>query len=139
VSIEREVFPAMVADGVLYALRSDAAWIDAGTPGSYLEVQLQLAERTGWVPRGVDVHTSATIEASVLRCGATIGPRAHVRRAVVGHDTVVEADASVCRSILGDGVRIGAGAVLDGLCIIGDGESVPPGARLHSAVLPLPG
>ena len=37
VSIERETFPAMVADGALYALHSDAYWIDAGTPEAYLQ------------------------------------------------------------------------------------------------------
>ncbi len=37
VSIERETFPAMVEDGSLYALHSDAYWVDAGTPATYLE------------------------------------------------------------------------------------------------------
>ena len=32
VSIERETFPRMVADGTLFAMQSDAYWVDAGTP-----------------------------------------------------------------------------------------------------------
>src|SRR5690606_24539966 len=42
VSIEREIFPAMVTDRTLYALQSGAYWVDAGTPETYLQVQLDL-------------------------------------------------------------------------------------------------
>ena len=37
VSIERATFPAMVAEGVLFAVQSPAAWVDAGTPASLLQ------------------------------------------------------------------------------------------------------
>src|SRR5204863_612100 len=35
-SIERETFPALVDSGGLYALASDAYWIDTGTPAAFL-------------------------------------------------------------------------------------------------------
>ena len=44
VSIERETFPAMAADGGLWAVHSDAYWVDAGTPSTYLQVQLDLLD-----------------------------------------------------------------------------------------------
>ena len=36
VSIERETFPALVESGTLYALGSEAYWLDTGTPDAYL-------------------------------------------------------------------------------------------------------
>jgi len=42
VSMERETFAAVAADGSLYALRSEDYWIDAGTPASYLQANIDL-------------------------------------------------------------------------------------------------
>ena len=49
VSIERETFPAMVADGTLFA-RDDggAYWIDTGTPAQYLTAMLDLIDGEPW-------------------------------------------------------------------------------------------
>ena len=45
VSVERETFPAMVADGSLFAAADgDVYWIDAGTPEQYLEAQLDIID-----------------------------------------------------------------------------------------------
>ncbi len=136
VSIEREVFPAMVADRSLYALQSEAAWVDAGTPASYLAAQLELAERTGWQPHDVQVGVAATVDRSVLRPGVCIGDGAIVRDAVLGAGVTVEAGAVVVGSIVGDGAIIGRDARLEQLCIVGDGEVVPAGARLRGQTVP---
>ena len=42
VSIERETFPALVAEGRLYALQSEASWVDAGTPAKCLHGRLEV-------------------------------------------------------------------------------------------------
>ena len=57
VSIERETFPAIVADGGLWAVQSDAYWVDAGTPETYLQIQLD-PERSGRARPGEVVHRS---------------------------------------------------------------------------------
>ena len=59
VSIERETFPAMVADGTLYALQCDAYWVDAGTPATYLQVQLDLIDGSRGDARAARSHPSA--------------------------------------------------------------------------------
>ena len=43
-SVEREVFPGMVADGTLFAVDDDAYWIDTGTPREYIQAQLDLID-----------------------------------------------------------------------------------------------
>ena len=47
VSIERETFPALVAEGGLYAMASDAYWVDAGTPAKYLEPSSTFCDTAG--------------------------------------------------------------------------------------------
>ena len=72
VSVERETFPAMVADGTLFALQDACYWVDAGTPATYLDVQLDLIDGTrGAAEPGVhataEVHPSAVVERSEWR------------------------------------------------------------------------
>ncbi|MFN0027874.1 MAG: sugar phosphate nucleotidyltransferase [Acidimicrobiales bacterium] len=138
VSIERETFPAMVADGTLYALASDAAWVDAGTPATYLAVQLQLARKLDPMGAGVEVDGTATVTGSVLRAGVRVGPNCQVSGSVIGAGSVIDAGAVIEGSLIGDGAHIGAGARLVGLCVVGDGETIPVGARLEAARVPTP-
>ena len=68
-SIERETFPAMVADGTLYALGSDAYWLDTGTPDAYLRAHrdLLLGRRPG--PPSPDAEPDPSIGPGVWRIG----------------------------------------------------------------------
>lgn len=61
VNIERVTFPAIAADGRLYAKADDAYWLDVGTPERLLQASLDLL--TGARPGGPG--------ADVLRCGTT--------------------------------------------------------------------
>ena len=42
VSMEREVLPTLSSNGEVFALDSDAYWIDTGTPASYIRAQLDV-------------------------------------------------------------------------------------------------
>lgn len=127
VSIERETFPALVADGSLYALGSDARWLDAGTPATLLAANLVYAPM-GPAPAGVC--------GSVVGDGVTIGPDAIIERSVVMDRATVAAGAVVRDSILGPGCRVGEGARVTGHSVIGDGYAVGAGAELSEARLP---
>ena len=68
VNVERVTFPAMVADGTLFALDGDAYWIDAGTPATYLAANLDLINgRRGRVEAGV--HPDAEVDGAVVGVG----------------------------------------------------------------------
>ena len=43
VSIEREVFPRLIGDG-LYGLRLEGYWMDIGTPERYLQASWDILE-----------------------------------------------------------------------------------------------
>jgi mannose-1-phosphate guanylyltransferase len=143
VSIEREVFPILVEQGLLYGVQSDAYWIDAGTPEAYLQAQLDiLGGALGRFEQGIDST-------------ARIDPSAEVVSSVIGSDGVVGANAKVVESVLMDGVRIGAGCVLEralvgahavvgegsvltNLSVIGADVEVPAGTHLSDQRLPPP-
>jgi mannose-1-phosphate guanylyltransferase len=143
VSIERETFPAMVADGTLFAYPSDVYWVDAGTPATYLQVQLDYVEgRRGpaepAVAASASVADDADVQRSVIMDGAVVEGGATVVGSVLLPDSVVERNAQVLDSIIGPAATVGEGARLSSLCVIGDGIYVEAGAELTGVKLPAP-
>jgi mannose-1-phosphate guanylyltransferase len=134
VSIERETFPRMLErPGRLYAMRSDAYWLDIGTPAKYFEAHLDvLAGRVGLPPApgaqerspGVWVQPEAVVDAGA----ELVGPL------LVGDRAVIEDGATISRSVVGPGCRIGAGAQVIDSVVLG-GVSVPAGAVQRGVVM----
>jgi mannose-1-phosphate guanylyltransferase len=140
VSIEREVFPALAADGRLFAVHSDAYWIDAGTPDAYRQAHVDLIDGVRGDPDpAVDLTASvdpgANVERSVVGARTRIDEAATVVGSVVMEDVVIEAGATVRDTIVGARSVIGAGAVLDG-AVVGFGREVEAGLRLVDATVP---
>ena len=141
VSIERETFPAMVADGTLYALQDPCYWIDAGTPATYLEVQLDLLSgRRGTPERGVhpsaSIAADAVVDCSVVGPGAVVEAGAVLRSSVVLAGARIGAGATLDHAIVADRAVIGAGAVLVDHCVIGRDQHVAPGTELANTKVP---
>jgi mannose-1-phosphate guanylyltransferase len=135
VSVEREVFPALVESGSLYALGSDALWTDMGTPLKYLEANLAWARREH-MAHAEAAHPGATVANSVVHLDVRIDEGAQVHDAVVLEGGHVRAGAVVRRSVLGRNVVVGRGAVVDALSVLGDGWVVAAGDVLRGARLP---
>jgi mannose-1-phosphate guanylyltransferase len=134
VSIERETFPALVERGRLYASASDADWIDAGTPATYLSISLAIAEREGGgIAAGARVHPSAQVVDSVVEAGAVIDENATVVGSVIFAGARVGPNARVRGSIVGHDVVIGKGARVEELSVVGDRGVVAEGEALVGA------
>jgi len=128
-SVERVTFPNMLErGGALFALHSDAYWLDIGTPHKYLEAHLDvLAGRLGKpAPDGREVGPSVWVEGN-----AAIDPSADViGPAVIGTGARVDARAHVTMSVLGPGASVGSGArversvLLAGACVASDAEVI---------------
>lgn len=162
VSIEREVFPRLVGQG-LFGLPLEGYWMDIGTPERYLQatwdileggVETEVAARLdgdGFGYAEAKVDERATLAAPVLLDrGASIaahcivgprvvlGPGARVASEAVIRDSVVLAECSlegaceVSGSILGPGVVVGAGARIGRGSVIGAGARIDPGVELAS-------
>lgn len=143
VSVERETFPAIVADGNLYAMASDAYWIDTGTPQEYIQAQLDLVDGARGKPEpAVDpdayVQSGAAAERSIIGRGAKVADGAVLVDAVVLPEACIETNARVARSIVGAAAIVERGAVLDDYTVIGNGERVAPGEQLRGVRRPAP-
>ena len=141
VSIERETFPSIVADGGLWAVQSDAYWVDAGTPATYIQIQQDLVDgRRGgsWdaVASNATVADDAIVEHSVVMAGATVGAGAVIRESVVSIGATVEAGAVIDGSIVGPRATVGAGAKLTGMAMLGDDAVADAGALLDGVKVP---
>ncbi len=148
VSIEREVFPRLVGEG-LYGRRLDGYWMDIGTPDRYLQASWDILEgrvdtATGrlvgddglLVSDGAEVHPDASVSApAMVEGGTTVGAGASIGpRAVVGTGCSIAEGASVTGSALLSGCTVGAGASVDG-AILSPEAVVVPEAELSGVVV----
>jgi len=146
VNIERETFPAMVADGRLFAVADPAYWLDVGTPERLLQASLDLLTGVRAGGPGGDVllvgdatvDDGAEVARSVLGDGCRVAAGAVVTDAVLLPGVVVEAGAVVRRSVVGAGAVVSAGSTVTDLSVLGDCARTEPGATLSGVLLPDP-
>ena len=147
VSIERQIFPALIAAGrPLYGFPSDAYWMDLGTPEAYLQAHWDLLDgRVGGEPaypspfiqsEGVDEQAvlGHVVAGPGARCryrdggglrlfeAARVDESAVVRRSILGRNASVHAAAEVVDSVLGEAAAEGA---------VAHGQRVRPGERFE--------
>jgi mannose-1-phosphate guanylyltransferase len=140
ISIERVVFPAMVADGTLSAMPTDDYWIDTGRPDTYLKANLDLIDGSrqsilSSIGANAHIDASASITHSVIGEGC-----------VVGAGCVVTDSVLLAGSVLGDRVRVERSMVMGSVsdesslqdCVIGAGAVIPAGEHLQNARVPDP-
>ncbi len=151
VSIEREVWPRLVGDG-LFGFPAEGYWLDVGTPERYLQATFDIIEgnvRTGVLERlgggFLAVSDSASIDGRVIP-PAVVGQRAHVAEGAHVGSLVVLADgvqvgrgSSIERSVVLQGGEIGEDCALHDCIVgagarIGDGTQVAGGAVLGEGV-----
>ena len=127
-SIEREVFPRLVDDG-LCGLLLDGYWMDIGTPERYLQASWDILERT------VHTRVEPTAPGLLVAADAAIDEEARVGpRAVVSAGCKVERGAEVGDSVLLEGCTVARDALVQG-SILAPGAEVEPGAVLRNAVV----
>lgn len=141
VSIERETFPAVAAAGGLWAVHSDAYWADAGTPQTYIDIQLDLIDGVRGaaceaIAESASIAAGAQVDHSVVMAGATIGAGAVVRDSIISPGARVADNAVVDGSIVGRRAIVGSGAKLTGLTMLGEEQVVPSGVLLDGIRIP---
>jgi mannose-1-phosphate guanylyltransferase len=141
VSIEREVWPRLIGDG-LYGFPSQSYWLDIGTPERYLQgtfdiiegnVATAVQERLGNDYLAIDAGAELrgrVIPPAVIERGASVAEGAHVGSLVVlGQDVSIGAGCTVERAVIMNGAEIGAGCTLRD-CIVAAGCRVGAGTRI---------
>ena len=112
VSIEREVFPTLVGDG-LFGYPGTGYWLDIGTPARYLQGTYDILE--GNVSTEVGRLLS---DAQLARVG----------------DAIVEGRV-VAPALVAGGCEVADGAIVGGRTVLGEGASVGEGSHVESSVL----
>ncbi len=160
VSIEREFFPALVAEGVAcYGWIAPAYWLDIGSPAKYRQAQLDLlagrirrpalGAPDALVAADVDLGAGAAMvppvaigpgsrllegarvgPGAVLGGRCVVGPGARVEGTVCWEDVELGPEATLADCVVGAGVRIGRGAAVGPGVVVPSGAAVPDGARL---------
>ena len=167
-SIERDVFPRLVGDG-LYGCVSRGYWLDIGTPERYLQgtfdilegsVGTQVAERMGsgylCVEQGVEsegrIVPSALVESgcrigegariggrAVLEHGVTVGEHTTIEGSVVMRGAEIGANCTLRGCIVAGGVRIGDHCLVDGMSVLGEGVTIGAGNVVSNGARVFPG
>jgi mannose-1-phosphate guanylyltransferase len=131
VSIERETFPLLAAEGGLYAFASDAYWLDTGTPLQYLAAQLDIVagrRPAAALPDAVEIEPGVHLAPGAVCDGRRYPP------CWVGAGATVAAGAEVSVSIVSSGSQVGRGAVVRGSALL-PGARVAEGALVEASVV----
>jgi mannose-1-phosphate guanylyltransferase len=146
VSIEREVWPKLVGEG-LYGYPSQSYWLDIGTPARYLQGTFDILEgnvQTGVRERLGDGYLSISDSARVLgraippaliEPGAFVEQGAHVGSLVVlANDVKIGAGSTVERAVILNGSEIGENCTLRN-CIVAAGCEIGPGTHIEEGAV----
>jgi mannose-1-phosphate guanylyltransferase len=168
VSIEREVWPLLVGNG-LYGFPSESYWLDIGTPERYLQgtfdiiagsVHSAVRERLDGeglaIAEGVRIHghvlAPAVLERGVsiahgARVGSlavlaedvSIGARTVVERAVILEGSTIGEDCELRDCIIAAGCTVGARTKISGGAMLGEGAVVGAGNVIARGARIFPG
>ncbi|MEY4633221.1 MAG: hypothetical protein RLZ18_593 [Actinomycetota bacterium] len=139
-SIERVVFPAMVADGVLAAMSTTDYWIDTGRPDTYLQANLDL------------IDGSRSLILSSVGANSVIAPSASITHSVIGENTTIGDGCVIIDSvvlpgaIIGNRVRLERSLIMGSVnddstltdCVIGEHTTIDAGSELSAQRVPNP-
>jgi len=118
-SIEKEVFPAMAADGQLFAQPLEGFWMDIGQPRDYLiGMRLFLNDSAAYegsrsLTEGQSKNKPTVVGSVLVHPSATFGTGC-----VIGPDVILGANVR-----LGNDVRIKISTLMDGT-VVGDGGRI---------------
>lgn len=152
-SMEKEVFPKIVADKKLYGMIISGFWMDIGQPKNYisgLSLYLNFLRHScssklassGNLIGNVLIDKSAKIgEGCSIGPDVAIGPNCVIESNVdLSHCTLMKGvhiggRAKVCNCIIGWNSTVGQSAQVYGLTIIGEGVHVNDGVELKGATI----
>jgi mannose-1-phosphate guanylyltransferase len=169
VSIEREVWPRLVGEGLYGYPAQDAYWMDIGTPERYLQGTFDILEGNvktavldllganylaidgpvagpgrivppAFVGAGCSVAAGAHVGSlAVLGRGVQVGAGARIERSVVLDGAVIGAHCELTDCVIAPGVRLADGVVVRSGAMVGEDVSVGEGNVLAAGVKVFPG
>ncbi|GAA2614793.1 nucleotidyltransferase family protein [Streptomyces tubercidicus] len=147
VSVERETFPGLLADGAhLQGMVDSTYWLDLGTPQAFVRGSADLVLGRAPSPAvpgrcgdRLILETAEVATDAKLTGGTVVGPRtvigagAEIDGSAVLEGAVIEPGARIKDTLIGAGAHIGARTVLDG-AVIGDGARIGADNELRDGI-----
>ncbi len=138
VSMEREIFPKLAEQGVLYGHVVHGMWIDIGKPEEYLQTNKLLLDAISnkqkrkstdkfelkkpvALDKGVSIGEKSVIGPyAILGKNVTVGNCVQIRNSVIFPDARIDDSSSINGAIIGEGAVIGKKVRISKGCIIAD-------------------
>ncbi len=115
-SVERDIFPELLREAMpMHGHREWPYWTDLGTPSDYLQAHRDI----------LDGRVRISLGTREALPGVWVGERVDI-----ADDTLLRPPL-----LLGDGARVGRGAVLGPMTVLGRGSSVQPFARVEDSII----
>ncbi|MDI6799155.1 MAG: mannose-1-phosphate guanyltransferase [Actinomycetota bacterium] len=146
----KELFPDLLAKGFpLYGYVADGYWCDIGDIGQYIQAQRDILDgkvkvnipgiktRSGiWVGEGASIDPNSKIEGpaiighdSKVEAGASVG-----KYSVIGNNAIIRGHARIDRALVGENTYIENNVSLRG-CIVGKNCDIRGSARLEEGAV----
>jgi mannose-1-phosphate guanylyltransferase len=148
VSMEREIFPMLVAEKKLFGYPINGLWMDIGKPQEYLEAnktvldtlskKLKQPPAKGFTlkpPTAIDQNVSISQKSvigpyAIIGKNTKVGKNVKISNSVIFPDVKIEDGAVLKGVVVGEGARIGKNVRLGKGCIVGDQAKIKDGSRL---------
>lgn len=136
-SLERDVFPVLAKQRLLFGCVFDGLWTDIGKPADYLELNIKLLNSLGidsqsaWneahirhpvaFDKGVSVGRGSTVgPCAVLGQSVIVGENVHIRNSVIFPAASIGDRTFLEEAIIGEGAVVGCDVKIGKGCVIGD-------------------
>lgn len=156
VSLEREVFPKLSADGVFYGHKVNGLWIDIGRPKEYLETNKRLLDigyhDQMFMKEEIEVRTPVALESSaaieqdsvigpyaIIGKNVTIGKKVQIKNSVIFSNTIIKDGSIIDGAIIGEYVQIGSNVRISEGSIIADQAKIGDNICFNEAKSICPG
>lgn len=124
VSVEREIFPALVASGrPVFGYREQAYWLDVGTPAALFKGSRDLVAGEFQAMSGTTISPEAVISG-----GTSIGRNCRISGdvaiddCIIGDDVTIESRVRLTRSYISHGTTVISGTVRDSYYLSGTAD-----------------
>jgi mannose-1-phosphate guanylyltransferase len=111
VSIERETFPKLVADGrAVFGFKDQSYWLDVGNPAALFKGSRDLIDGQYQAMPGTTIAPDAIITGGTsIGSGCSIGAGARIHDCIIGDNVTIGAGAELSESFIFHGTAVQAG------------------------------
>ena len=110
VSVEREIFPQLVAQGAsVFGYVENAYWLDIGTPRALLKASIDIVQRSGdflAMPGSTIDPTAVITGGSCIGANSSVGAGAHIAGSIIEAGCVIGPNADIVDSFVAAGASV---------------------------------